>query len=76
VSEYAELEPEEATGAMMRGGAQAVGHNWPTAGAISFERLAMRYRPGLPLVLKVGWCTLTPVLPAPASSAWCLVCAQ
>ena len=52
VSEYAELETEEATGAVTRGGVKGTPAGWPSAGAISFERLELRYRPGLPLVLK------------------------
>ena len=52
MSEYSELETEEATGAVTRGGVKPSPAGWPTAGAISFEKLEMRYRPGLPLVLK------------------------
>ena len=52
VSEYAGLESEEATGAMIQGGVKAPPPNWPPAGAISFDKLELRYRPGLPLVLR------------------------
>ena len=52
VAEYAALESEEATGAALRGGAIPVKPNWPTAGAIQFKNVQMRYRPGLPLVLR------------------------
>ena len=54
VSEYAELESEEATGAVMKTGGGSVKkptHGWPDSGAITFENLQLRYRPGLPLVL-------------------------
>ena len=54
VSEYAELESEEATGAVMKtggGGVKKPTHGWPDSGAITFENLQLRYRPGLPLVL-------------------------
>ena len=53
ISEYTELETEESTGAIVKpGGAKRPPPGWPPKGAISFERLEMRYRPGLPLVLK------------------------
>ena len=53
MSEYAELESEEAQGAALRGGVQPPPNpEWPSAGAISFDKLEMRYRPGLPLVLR------------------------
>jgi ABC-type multidrug transport system fused ATPase/permease subunit len=54
VSEYAELESEEATWAVMKtggGGVKKPTHGWPDSGAITFENLQLRYRPGLPLVL-------------------------
>ena len=52
ISEFTELETEESTGAIVKGGPKKPPSGWPPAGAISFERLEMRYRPGLPLVLK------------------------
>ena len=52
ISEYTELETEESTGAIVKGGPKKPPSGWPPAGAISFERLEMRYRPSLPLVLK------------------------
>jgi ABC-type multidrug transport system fused ATPase/permease subunit len=52
VAEYASLESEESTGAVLGGGVAPVKPNWPTAGAIHFRNVQMRYRPGLPLVLR------------------------
>lgn len=52
ITEYAALEAEEATGAAARGGAEPVRPDWPSAGAVEFRNVQMRYRPGLPLVLR------------------------
>ena len=54
VVEYTALEPEEATGAVLsnNGVVNPVHQNWPSAGFLKFENVQMRYRPGLPLVLR------------------------
>ena len=48
------MEPEEATGAVLsnNGVVNPVHQNWPSAGFLKFENVQMRYRPGLPLVLR------------------------
>ena len=52
MQEYARIAPEEPMdAAAVEAAAAAVGDKFPTAGAIRFEKVAMRYRDGLPLVL-------------------------
>ena len=53
VYEYTKLESEESTGALARHGViEEPPKDWPSCGALRIEKLEMRYRPELPLVLK------------------------
>ena len=53
VDEYTKLANEESTGAMVAHGVvEEPPKDWPTAGALRVEKLQMRYREELPLVLK------------------------
>lgn len=52
VSEYVGLDPEEATGAALRGGPADPPPAWPRSGSLKVENLQMRYRPTQPLVLR------------------------
>jgi len=53
VDEYTKLENEESTGAMATHGViEDPPKEWPTTGALRVEKLQMRYRAELPLVLK------------------------
>ena len=53
VDEYTKLPSEESTGALAQHGViEEPPKEWPAHGALRFEKLEMRYRPELPLVLK------------------------
>lgn len=53
VEEYTKLPSEESTGAIAKYGVvEEPPADWPVQGALRFEKLEMRYRPELPLVLK------------------------
>ncbi len=52
--EYTRL-PQEPPRVCEGGGAPPA--HWPRSGAMVWEEVCARYRPGLPLVLQVGGCT-------------------